>query len=89
MSRRAGGLWSFLRRGLVAMLLAQLAVIAGLVGIDSWRKRVRPRSNVFPRSAPAEVPVRDSVATIYTYGEDVYADMLAAIRGAERRVLFE
>ena len=71
------------------MLLAQLAVIAGLVGIDSWRKRVRPRSNVFPRSAPAEVPVRDSVTTIYTYGEDVYADMLAAIRGAERRVLFE
>ena len=78
-----------LRRGLLAMLVAQLTVIAALIGIDSWRKRVRPRSNTFPRSKPVDVPVRDSITTIYTYGEDVYADMLAAIRGARRRILFE
>src|SRR5262245_16469414 len=89
MSRRRGGLWSVLRRGLVVMALAQLSVIATLMGIDSWRKRVRPRSNQFPRTDPADVSVHDSVATIYSYGEDVYADMLAAIRGAKRRVLFE
>jgi cardiolipin synthase len=71
------------------MVLAQLAVIATLIGIDSWRKRIRPKSNQFPRTEPADIAVHDSVATIYTYGEDLYADMLAAIRGAKHRVLFE
>jgi cardiolipin synthase len=71
------------------MVVAQVGVIATLMGIDAWRKRVRPRSNKFPRVAPIDVDVRDSTTTIYTFGEDLYADMLAAIRGAKRKVLFE
>ena len=71
------------------MVVAQVGVIATLMGIDAWRKRVRPRSNKFPRVEPIDVDVHDSTTTIYTFGEDLYADMLAAIRGAKRKVLFE
>src|SRR4051794_19986740 len=59
------------------------------MAIDNWRKRVRPRSNTFPRSDPVEVDVRESTTTIYTFGEDLYADMLAAINGATKRVMLE
>ena len=89
MTRKRGGLTSWVKRGLLGMLVAQLAVIAGLMGIDAWRKRVRPRSNRFPHVEPIDVDVNDSTATIYTFGEDLYADMLAAIRGAKHQVLLE
>ncbi len=89
MARTRNGITSLLRRALVTMVVAQVGVIASLMGIDAWRKRVRPRSNKFPRVAPIDVDVRDSTTTIYTFGEDLYADMLAAIRGAKRKVLFE
>ncbi|WP_433701937.1 phospholipase D-like domain-containing protein [Nocardiopsis sp. CA-288880] len=59
------------------------------MGINHWRRKVRPHRANFPRTAPAELPVGDTAATVYTYGEDVFEDMLAAIRGARRRVLFE
>ena len=89
MARKRSGITSLLRRALVTMVVAQVGVIATLMGIDAWRKRVRPRSNKFPRVEPIDVDVHDSTATIYTFGEDLYADMLAAIRGAKRKVLFE
>ncbi len=79
----------FLRRALVALLSAQLATVATLMGIDSWRKRVRPRRNTFPRRDPVDVGVAGSTTTIYTFGEDLYAAMLDAIQGARRRVMFE
>ncbi|UYM07900.1 phospholipase D-like domain-containing protein [Solicola gregarius] len=71
------------------MFVTQVAIIISLIGIDNWRKRIRPRKVKFPRTAPAEMPVGDSAATTFTYGEDLYADMLDAIRGAKRRILFE
>ena len=89
MARKRSGITSLLRRALVTMVVAQVGVIATLMGIDAWRKRVRPRSNKFPRVEPIDVDVHDSTTTIYTFGEDLYADMLAAIRGAKRTVLFE
>ena len=89
MARTRNGITSLLRRALVTMVVAQVGVIATLMGIDAWRKRVRPRSNKFPRVEPIDVDVRDSTTTIYTFGEDLYADMLAAIRGAKCKVLFE
>ncbi|WP_067976018.1 phospholipase D-like domain-containing protein [Nocardiopsis trehalosi] len=78
-----------LKRTLLGMLAAEAVVIGGLVAVDTWRKRVRPRRVSFPRSAPKELPVGDTVVTTYAYGEDVYTDMLAAIQGAKRRILFE
>src|SRR5699024_6740763 len=85
----AGMLRTALKRGLIGMLLTQLAIIVSLIGIDNWRKRVRPKRIKFPRTAPADMTVGGSDATTFTYGEDLYADMLAAIRGAQSRILFE
>lgn len=72
--------------GLAGLLASQVAVI---VGMTFWRRRVHSHPAAFPRTAPTEFPVGHSTATVYTYGEDVFADMLAAIRGARHRVLFE
>ena len=77
------------RRGLLAMFVTQLAIIISLIGIDNWRKRIRPRKVRFPRTAPADIEVGSSQATTFTYGEDLYEDMLASIRGAKSRILFE
>ncbi len=35
------------------------------------------------------MPVGEGTLTPYTYGQDLYDDMLAAIDGAQRQVLFE
>ncbi len=78
-----------LRRSALAFIAAQGAAVAGLTAVDSWRKRVRPKQARFPRSAPAELPVGESAVTVYAYGSDLYADMLAAIESARNRVLFE
>ncbi|WP_159944029.1 phospholipase D-like domain-containing protein [Nocardiopsis sp. FR6] len=88
---RRSTLMSMIKWGLVGLVSTQVAVAATLMGINHWRRKVRPRRAVFPRTAPVELPVGDSgtTATVYTYGEDVFEDMLFAISGARRRVLFE
>jgi cardiolipin synthase A/B len=78
-----------LKRALLALLGAQLTVIAALLGIDAWRKRTRPQSARFPRSEPHATAIGPSKVTTFTYGEDLYDAMLAAIRGARERILFE
>lgn len=78
-----------IRRVLAGLFAAQLAVAAGLVAIDSWRKRVRPRRVTFPRTEPMDTLVDETTVTTYAYGEDVFRDMLAAIRSARRQILFE
>lgn len=78
-----------IKRGLLALFALQLAVIAVLIGVDSWRKRVRPFRADFPRTDAKETDVGGTRVTVYTYGEDLYRDMLAAIRSARQRVLFE
>ncbi len=77
------------RRLVLGLLAAQAVVIVALVGTDAWRKRVRPRHGTFPRTPPTDLPVGDSVTTTYTYGEDLYRDMLDAVRGARHQILFE
>jgi len=78
-----------LRRIALAVLGAQAATVGGLIGVDSWRKRMRPRQATFPRTEPAEVPLGESLTTVYSYGTVLYEDMLEAIDGARERVLFE
>ena len=68
---------------------AQTALVAGLTATDSWRKRFRPAGASFPRTEPIELAVEPSAVKVYTYGTSLYDDMLAAIEGAEERVLFE
>src|SRR5205085_7028248 len=43
----------------------------------------------FPTTPPRTVGVGQGEVTTYTFGNDLYDDMLAAIEGAERQVLFE
>ncbi|MEU3020795.1 MULTISPECIES: phospholipase D-like domain-containing protein [unclassified Nocardiopsis] len=86
---RRSTITTWVRRGLLGLLATQVAVVATLVGIDQWRKRVRPHRVDFPRTDPASVPVGETTATVYTYGADLFEDMLSAIRGARHRVLFE
>lgn len=77
-----------LRRGLLVVLGAQLSVISALIAIDVWRKRFRSQGN-FPHSSPAPTPLGDIEIKLYTYGEELYEEMLAAIRGAQKRIMFE
>lgn len=82
---------SVVKWGLVGLVSTQIAVAATLVGVSYWRKRAGPERVCFPRTAPMDLPVgeTESIATVYTYGEDVFEAMLAEIRGARRRILFE
>ncbi|MGH3423282.1 MAG: phospholipase D-like domain-containing protein [Nocardioidaceae bacterium] len=77
------------KRVLLGLLGAQALVVVVLSVIDAWRKRVRPKRVSFPRTDPITMPVGESFATTYTYGDDLFTDMLAAIRGARHRVMLE
>ena len=89
MDHVVGPLRRLLRRVALAVVVAQAAAAGGLIAVDSWRKRMRPREATFPRTEAADLPLGESITTVYTYGTVLYEDMLAAIEGARERVLFE
>ncbi|HEY0888015.1 MAG TPA: phospholipase D-like domain-containing protein [Nocardioides sp.] len=78
----------FVRRTLLVVfgVPAALAVVMSIV--DAYRSRGR-RSKPFPTLPPKSTPVGDGTITTYTFGADLYDDMLAAIEGAQRQILFE
>jgi len=78
-----------LRRAVLAVVVAPFALAIGMTLVDSYRRRGKRRAVSFPTEPPATVPVGDGEITTYTFGRDLYADMLAAIDGAERQVLLE
>lgn len=78
-----------LRNAALAVAAAQGLVAVALIGVDSWRKRLRPRNVTFPRTETETLPVGDSNATVYAFGTALYEDMLTAIDGARHRVFFE
>lgn len=85
--RRSG--WA-LRRAIVGVVYAQIATIVGLMTYSGLRKRLRGTTRKeFHKTDAASMKIGESVATTYTYGEDLYAAMLNAIRGAQSRILFE
>ena len=73
----------------LAFAALQATVIAGLVIFDALKRRQRAERTGFPRPGSHDARVADSEAKIYTYGEDLYADMIAAIEGATEQVLLE
>jgi cardiolipin synthase len=78
-----------LRRTALGVMAAQGVVVLVLTGVDSWRKRLRPRHVSFPHTDTETLTVGDSDATVYAFGTALYDDMLAAIGAAQHRVLFE
>jgi cardiolipin synthase A/B len=77
-----------LTRLLQAVIAVQGATLLGLAVVDYRRKRLL-KSAEFPRVPPRSMTVSGSEVTVYTYGEDLYRDMLDAIRQAKSRVFFE
>jgi len=75
--------------GVLGLAGAQLAAATTVWGVDTLRKRREPPGGDFPRTDPVGVDVGDSVLTVYTYGEHIYAAMLEAIRGAREYIFFE
>ena len=77
-----------LRRGMLGLVGLQLGVAVALSLVDSYRRRGK-KPKPFPVTGPETVPVGDGLITTYTFGRDLYDDMLAAIDGAKKQILFE
>ncbi|WP_448072878.1 phospholipase D-like domain-containing protein [Georgenia yuyongxinii] len=88
-SIRARDVWRAARWYVTATVAVQAAAAGAVVAVDLVRKRREPPSGEFPRTPPRTLPVAHSQVTTYTYGADLYEDMLAAIRGARTKVQFE
>ena len=85
---RRDSLTGFARRAVLSVLGLQVLLALVLTLVDSYRRRgKKPRP--FPTTPPAEVAIGDGTVTTYTFGQDLYDDMLAAIDSAEQRILFE
>lgn len=80
---------SAVKRAAIALTAAQAVVIAGLVGVDTYQKRHRAKREGFPHPGTFETRVADTGTTVYTYGEDLFDAMIAAIEKAEHQVLLE
>ena len=68
---------------------AQATAIAAVTVADELRKRRSPQSGEFPRTEPVTVDGAGSKMTVFTYGADLFEDMLAEIENATQRVFFE
>jgi cardiolipin synthase len=76
------------RRTLLTVFGVQLVLAIGMSLVDSYRRRGK-KPKPFPTTPPRTVKVGDSDVTMYTFGQDLYEDMLQAIEGAQRQILFE
>ena len=81
-------MWRLARRFLLVFfgVPVLLAIVMSLV--DGYRRRGK-RAKPFPTTPPATAHVGEGEITTYTFGRDLYDDMLAAIAGAQRQILFE
>lgn len=68
---------------------AQATAITAVIIGDELRKRRSPQSGEFPRTEPVTVTGADSELTVFTYGADLYEDMLEEIANAQTRIFFE
>lgn len=79
---------TLVRRTLLALFGVQLLLVVGLTLVDSYRRRGK-RPGQFPTTPPHEVPVGPGTVTTYTFGADLYEDMLDSIAGAQKQILLE
>jgi cardiolipin synthase len=78
----------WVRRALAVVFGVPILIGIGMSLVDSYRRRGK-KPKPFPTTPPASVEVGEGTITTYTFGKDLYADMLAAIEGAQRQILFE
>jgi cardiolipin synthase len=78
----------WVRRTLAVVFGVPIALGVGMSLVDSYRRRGK-RPKPFPTTPPSSVEVGAGTITTYTFGKDLYDDMLAAIDGAQRQILFE
>jgi cardiolipin synthase A/B len=76
-------------RGCVAAAAVPLALAGALTVADAVRRRRNTVEATFPRSQPDAVEVAGTTTTLFTFGDDLYRSMLAAIRGARSCILLE
>ncbi len=77
-----------LRRALLVTLGVQLLLALSLTLVDSYRRRGK-KPKPFPTTPPSAVTIGEGTVTSYTYGQDLYDDMLSAIARAQHQVLLE
>ena len=77
-----------LKRVLLAIVGVPFVVAIAMSLVDSYRRRGK-RPKPFPTRTPSSVEVGDGEVRTYTFGRDLYEDMLAAIEGAQHQILFE
>ena len=77
-----------LRRTLLTAVLTPIGLAAVLTLVDAYRSRGK-RPKPFPVTPPRATAVGEGTITTYTFGQDLYADMIRAIEEAKRQVLFE
>ena len=78
----------WVRRTLAVVFGVPIAIGIGMSLVDSYRRRGK-KPKPFPTTPPTTAEVGEGTITTYTFGKDLYADMLAAIEGAQRQILFE
>src|SRR5664279_2027859 len=66
----------------------EAAVVGGIFAARYSGRKHRPAAT-FPVLAPVEADAAGDDITVYTYGKDLYEDMLAAISGAQEVIYFE
>ena len=76
-------------RSLLAFTAVQGAVITGLVVLDLIKKRDRSKRKGFPHPGIFSRTIADTDVTTYTFGADLYQDMLLAIGEAKDSILLE
>lgn len=81
-------LLGWLRRSLLVALGVPVGLAVVMSLVDSYRRRGK-KPAPFPKTSPRTVELGRGRITTYTSGSDLFADMLAAVEGAKRQVLFE
>ena len=79
---------SALKRLALGLLGVQLVLAVVLTLVDSYRRRGK-KHTPFPTTPPTSVTIGDGTVTTYTFGQDLYDDMLAAIGSAQHQILLE
>ena len=87
-NQRWAGLRGTLRRALLVTLGLQLALAVTLTLVDSYRRRGK-KPKPFPVHRGEHVTIGEGTVKTYTFGQDLYEDMLAAIDNAQHQVLLE